>query len=106
MITFINCFTVPPGREEEFFSLWQDVNAYMAAKAGFVDHRLHRSLDPAATYRFVNVARWESPEAWQEAHDEGFRALVQQPQWQDFPSLPGLYEPVHEGSRRDAAAEV
>jgi heme-degrading monooxygenase HmoA len=103
MITFINCFTVQAGREEEFLPLWQEVNTYMAAKPGFVDHRLHRSLDPAATYRFVNLAHWESTDAWQQAHDEGFRALVQRAEWQDFPSLPGLYEPVHEGVRRDSA---
>jgi hypothetical protein len=48
-------------------------------------------------FRFVNVARWASVEDFNAAHDEGFRALVSQPAWTDFRSLPGLYEVVHEG---------
>jgi heme-degrading monooxygenase HmoA len=106
MIAFINCFTVPAGREDEFLDLWTAVNVYMAAKPGYVDHQLRRSLEPGATYRFVNFAHWESAEAWSAAHDEGFRALVTAPEWSDFGSLPALYEsePVHQGSR--AAGEA
>lgn len=97
VVTLVNCFEVPAGREEEFFSLWQQVNAYMRTKKGYLGHKLHRSLAPDARYRFVNVAQWASPADFQAAHDEGFRALVQQPAWADFTSTPSLYEVVHEG---------
>jgi len=99
MITLVNCFEVPAGREEEFFSLWKQVNDHMKQRRGYVGHKLHRSVDPAARFRFVNVAQWESLEAFQAAHDEGFRALVSQPAWQPFRSSPGLYEVVHQGER-------
>ncbi len=101
MITFVNCFTVPAGREEEFLAQWTAVNHYMAAKPGYVDHALHRAVDANSTYRFVNIAHWESAPAWRDAHDEGFRALLADPVWQDFSSVPGLYEnePVHHGNR-------
>ena len=97
-VTLVNCFQVPAGRESEFFSLWQNVNTYMRGKPGYLGHKLHRSLAPDAAYRFVNVAQWESMQDFQAAHDDGFRALVNQPQWADFRSTPGLYEVVHEAT--------
>lgn len=99
MITFVNQFAVPEGRDEEFLDLWTQVNAYLAPKAGYVDHALHRSLDPGASHRYVNLAHWDSVDDWRAAHDEGFRGLVQQPQWRDFPSQPAVYDatPVHAG---------
>jgi heme-degrading monooxygenase HmoA len=103
-VPFVNCFEVPPGREDAFFALWQEVNAYMAAKPGYVGHRLHRSLSPEAKFRFVNYAEWESAEHWRAAHDDGFRRLVSRPEWSEFPSTPGLYEIVHAGSAADAVS--
>lgn len=101
MVTLVNCFEVPAGREEEFFTLWQQVNAYMRNKRGYVGHKLHRSLAPDARYRFVNIVQWTSSEEFQAAHDEGFRALVQQQDWAPFRSMPALYEVVHEGKGVD-----
>ncbi|MBO1767586.1 antibiotic biosynthesis monooxygenase [Allobranchiibius sp. GilTou38] len=98
MVHFLNCFEVPASRDEEFLSLWREVNAYMARKPGYVSHRLHRALADDARFRFINTAEWESPRACQEAHDDGFRALVGKPQWRAFRSTPGLFEIVHEGS--------
>ncbi len=99
VVTLVNCFQVPAGREDEFFSLWRQVNDHMRQKKGYLGHKLHRSLAPDAQFRFVNVARWESLEDFNAAHDEGFRALVSQPAWAAFRSSPALYEVVHEGSR-------
>ncbi len=96
MVTLINCFDVPAGREQEFLKLWEQVNDYMRAKPGYVSHKLHRAVTPDAPYRFVNVAQWTSVEKFGAAHDNGFRALVTQPQWAAFSSHPGLYEVVHE----------
>ena len=97
MVTLVNCFEVPAGREEEFFSLWREVNDYMRKQRGYVSHKLHRSLDPGAHFRFINVAQWESKEHFNAAHDACFRALVTNPAWQPFRSMPGLYEVVHPG---------
>ncbi len=98
MVTLVNCFEVPAGRESEFFSLWQQVNRYMRAKPGYLAHKLHRSLAPEARYRFVNVAQWESQAHFAAAHDDGFRALVSRPEWAAFTSTPALYEVVHTGT--------
>lgn len=50
-VTLVNCFQVPQGREQEFFSLWQQVNSYMRGKKGYLGHKLHRSLAPDAHFR-------------------------------------------------------
>ncbi|HTT26939.1 MAG TPA: antibiotic biosynthesis monooxygenase family protein [Solirubrobacteraceae bacterium] len=94
---FMNCFEVPAGHEDAFLALWQEVNAYMATKPGYVSHRLHRSLAPEARFRFINYAEWESPEHWRAAHDDGFRQLVSRPEWSEFSSTHALYEVVHAG---------
>jgi hypothetical protein len=62
-VTLVNCFEVPAGREGEFLALWQQVNEYMRAKKGYLEHELHRSMAPDARFRFVNVAngrRWRT----------------------------------------------
>ncbi len=105
-VPFVNCFEVPAGREETFLALWQEVNAYMAAKPGYVCHRLHRSLAPDAKFRFVNYAEWESVEDWRAAHDEGFRQLVSGPEWAEFSSTHALYEVVHAGDASAAATST
>jgi heme-degrading monooxygenase HmoA len=97
-VTLINSFHVPAGREDEFFTLWKQVNTYMQAKPGYRSHKLYRSLAPDATYRFVNVAQWDSLQQFHAAHDEGFRALAANPAWSNFPPpSPCMYEVVHEG---------
>jgi heme-degrading monooxygenase HmoA len=96
VVTLINCFEVPAGREEEFFAGYQKVNAYMRAKKGYVSNKMHRSLAPDAKFRFVNVVQWESREACEAAHDAGFRELISQPQLSGIRSTPALYEVVHD----------
>lgn len=96
MVKFLNCFEVPAGMEDEFLEHWREVNAYMAAKPGYVGHRLHRSVSPDAKYRFVNYVEWSSPQTWADAHDDGFRALVSQSHWTAFTTTPALYDVVHE----------
>jgi len=97
-ITFINLFDVPAGTDEEFMRFWSSVNEYMRAKPGYLSHRMHRSLAPEARYRYANVVQWESPEAWEAAHDDGFRALVTAPDLPEFTSVPTLFEVIHAGS--------
>jgi heme-degrading monooxygenase HmoA len=105
MVTLVNCFDIPQGRDAEFLQLWQQVNTYMRGKKGYIGHKLHRSLDPNARFRFVNVAQWVSLEDFNAAHDDGFRALVTHPIWADFRSFPALYEVVHEARTEGNAAQ-
>jgi heme oxygenase (mycobilin-producing) len=60
----INSFIVPEGRETEFLAAWNKTAALMQQAPGFIDTTLHRTLDSEARFQFVNVAHWESPDAF------------------------------------------
>src|SRR5262245_11834165 len=96
-VTYINSFEVPAGRDEDFFAMWSEVNAYMRKQPGYLSHRLHRSLASDARYRYVNVVQWESVAHWQDAHGDEFRAIVTRPDQHVFASLPCMYEAVDVG---------
>ncbi|MBV8885567.1 MAG: antibiotic biosynthesis monooxygenase [Chroococcidiopsidaceae cyanobacterium CP_BM_RX_35] len=66
-VVLINVFVVPKGKEEEFISTWKETAQQMKNQPGFIDTKLHRSLDSDARFQFINVAHWESPESWQAA---------------------------------------
>lgn len=104
-VTFINCMVVAPGREDEAFAVWREINAYMVTKPGYRWHRLHRRSDPSAPFGQINLARWESAEAWRAAHDAGFRALAARP---DLPFEPvaTLCELVDDPERAAAAGAL
>ena len=92
-VTLINCFVVAEGREDAFQKLWSGTSHYFRAQPGFISLRLHRALSPGASFRLINVAEWGSAAQFAQAHAAAeFKALVSQPQWQEFPSSPALYE--------------
>ena len=94
-VTLINPFEVAADREAAFVEGWKQTAAVFAGKPGFLDTRLHRSLDPASRFRFVNVAHWSGAEAWAEAMrafppKEGGVAGIK--------ANPALYAPMPGGS--------
>ncbi len=94
-VTLINRFTVTPDRDDEFLGLWTATSAFFRQQPGFVSLRLHRAVSADAEHRWVNVATWASAPEFRAAHAaEGFRRLVAQPAWRQFPSSPTLYELV------------
>jgi heme-degrading monooxygenase HmoA len=90
-VILINPFEVPAGDEERFLAGWEGVRALLATQRGYLGTRLHRSL-AAASFRFVNIARWSSPLM--------FSRAVQRPELQQaaaaltFASHPALYQVV------------
>jgi heme-degrading monooxygenase HmoA len=88
-VVLINPFEVPPENEAEFLSGWETARDFMQRQKGYVSTRLHRSLDPTARFRFINVAEWESAADFQAAlhHPE----LVQLRNVTPFVHYPALY---------------
>jgi heme-degrading monooxygenase HmoA len=77
--------------DDQFMEGWGRAADYMRARPGFVSTRLHRAVSPNPRFRFVNVAEWESPQA--------FQAAVTSPEFQAMaagtpPNYPALYEVV------------
>jgi heme-degrading monooxygenase HmoA len=68
--TLINVFVVPEEKEEEFLERWQATSKVFQSSGWLLEAHLHRNTDAGnTTFRFVNVARWASAEAWRLAHE-------------------------------------
>jgi len=91
-VVLINPFEVPAGKEEEFLKGWEAARNFMQRQKGYVATRLHQSLDPAARFRFINVAEWETAADFQAAlHHPDFVTLRDSV---PFPHYPSLYEVI------------
>lgn len=76
-VTLINVFEVPTELVDVFIAQWRERAALMSTKPGFLDSRLHRALSSQTRFQIVNVAHWESREAWQAATaDTEFQELI------------------------------
>jgi heme-degrading monooxygenase HmoA len=96
-VTLINAFEVPPEADEPFIAGWERARDFLATRDGFSRTALHRALRRDARFRFVNVARVDSPEAWKRAIADPAFPGGKMP----FPAHPGLYEVVHEDGALD-----
>ncbi|MGX1884895.1 antibiotic biosynthesis monooxygenase family protein [Streptomyces sp. NPDC055287] len=108
-VTFINIFEVAAEQLDEFVAQWQQRAALMSTKPGFLDTRLHRARSSESRFQLVNVAHWESQEAWEAATaDTEFRqrteAARDNPQTPVI-SSPGLYDVAVEFSAVTAEAK-
>ena len=76
-VVLINPFEAGPGREAECLAMWNRAADLLRTKPGFRSTALHESMSPEARFRYVNVAVWESPQAFQAAvSDPAFRAAT------------------------------
>jgi heme-degrading monooxygenase HmoA len=66
-VVLINLFEVPAEADEGFIAAWERTRDFLAAQPGYRSTALHRSLGGDAEFRFVNVAEWASPAAFQAA---------------------------------------
>jgi heme oxygenase (mycobilin-producing) len=97
-VTLINVFEVPAEQVDAFIALWRDRAAIMSRQPGFRDSRLHRAISSDTRFPLVNVAHWDSQEAWQAAaanpeFQAALRELAEQPGVR-FTAHPGLYRGV------------
>src|SRR3954470_19813213 len=101
-VTLINAFEVPSQADEAFIAGWERARDFLAGRHGFSRTALHRALRPDAAFRFVNVARVDSPEAWRRAiADPAFPGGKMA-----FAAHPGLDDVVYEDGACDDADGV
>lgn len=62
-VLLINVFEVPAGTEPHFVEWWEKSSTCLAKEPGFVDAKLHRSVQPGTPFQFINIAHWETAEA-------------------------------------------
>jgi heme-degrading monooxygenase HmoA len=101
-VTLINAFEVRAEADEPFIAGWERARDFLATRDGFSRTALHRALRRDAAFRFVNVARVDSPEAWQRAIADPAFPGGKMP----FPAHPGLYDVVHEDGELDGDGVV
>jgi heme-degrading monooxygenase HmoA len=109
-VTLINPFEVPEGREQEALKDWEAAAVYLRQQPGFIStnlhqavspgakfhFNLHQAVSPGAKFHFINVAKWESAEAFQAAVTSAeFQALIKSTV-ENFPHYPALYEVIRE----------
>ena len=89
--TLINCFEVAPDQDERFLALWKQADELLRKRGGYRSTRLHRSLDPRARFRWINVAELDAVETWQSMiRSPEFGAIAAQ--MAEFRPSPALYE--------------
>jgi quinol monooxygenase YgiN len=67
-LTLVNLFTVPEGEADAFEARFKAVCEKLGGMPGFEGTELHRNAGVGdQSYAFVNIARWESADAWREA---------------------------------------
>lgn len=90
-VTLINSFEVPAGDEPMFLEQWKRTSEQAEAKPGFIETKLHRALRDDARFLYVNVAVWESEDAYHAA----FKSIgVQEPGVSSVRANPALYKVV------------
>ncbi|HEY3188947.1 MAG TPA: antibiotic biosynthesis monooxygenase family protein [Solirubrobacteraceae bacterium] len=101
-VTLINAFEVPPEADEPFVEGWERARDFLQTRDAFRATALHRALRPDVDFRFVNVARVDSPDAWRQAIAEPAFPGAEMP----FTAHPGLYEVAHEDGTPDGTEGV
>ncbi|MEV6386515.1 antibiotic biosynthesis monooxygenase family protein [Nocardia xishanensis] len=66
-ITFVDAFELPADRIEEFLPHWLGRAELISKAPGFRDNRLHRAVDADTRFQLVDIAHWDSAEAWRAA---------------------------------------
>ncbi len=92
-VTLINVFEVPQGQLQAVEKAWAAARDFLQDEPGYIDTALHRALDDTARFRLVNVAHWDSPEAFRAAIEKMRAAGVFQ-QIEGLVATPMLYQVV------------
>ncbi len=63
-VVLINAFEVPEGQRDATVAAWENARDFLATQPGYISTALHGAMMPDARFELVNVARWESPDAF------------------------------------------
>lgn len=89
-VVLINVFEVAEGQREATTAAWEIARDFMADQPGYISTALHGAVTPDARFEIINVAKWESPEAFIAAADAMREAGIFQPPEGVFAN-PALY---------------
>lgn len=93
--TLINSFEVPSDRLEESIKYWETCRDFLMNEPGYISTKLHRSIKNDARFQLVNVATWETPEAFMNASKKMASELGVSPV-EGLKANPALYTVIRE----------
>ncbi|WP_434288068.1 antibiotic biosynthesis monooxygenase family protein [Celeribacter sp. SCSIO 80788] len=82
-VTLINVFEVPEGQRDSAIASWEAARDFLAGQPGYISTSLQASLAPDARFALINIAKWDTPEAFAEATRKMQAANI-------FPPVEGL----------------
>jgi heme-degrading monooxygenase HmoA len=92
-VVLINAFEVPAGQAGQFIAAWEQTRDFLQSQPGYIETALHQALTPDADFLFVNIARWQTAEAFTAAiRSAGFRESASG--LAGYPPHPALYRVV------------
>jgi heme-degrading monooxygenase HmoA len=74
--------------------MWEAFAEYFRKQPGYISTELHKAIDPDAKFQFINIAKWESADAFQSAPNNPEIMEVAKDLPSDIPHYPGLYEVI------------
>jgi|GEM_PF-1455452 len=84
----INPFRVPREGHADLVRRWEELARFLRKQPGFMDARLHRSIDPDAWFPFISSTFWTSPAALEKAVSQSeVSRLVGQMRLDGYPAL-------------------
>ncbi|MBW3694857.1 antibiotic biosynthesis monooxygenase [Vibrio sp. T187] len=94
-VILINTFSVAGEKEAETLAYWEEARDILEQQPGYVSTKLHRSLSTDATYRFVNVAVWQTSKQFKEAI-ANMQAVLPKLALEGVSADPNLYEVIRD----------
>jgi heme oxygenase (mycobilin-producing) len=102
-VTLINVVEIPADQIYQFMVGWKQRADIMSTLPGFRDYALHRALLPESRFQLVNVAHWDSREAFEAAMtNPEFHSLRTVVQGEfDVTGTPALYQVIASDRRHE-----
>ncbi|NKB19429.1 MAG: antibiotic biosynthesis monooxygenase [Alphaproteobacteria bacterium] len=94
-VVLINPFTVPKDKLDDAIKSWETGRNFLSQQPGYISTKLHQSLSPDAQYLLINVAEWETPEAFKAA-TTAMRAKAKFPPIEGVVPAPALYSVIRD----------
>ena len=100
-VILINPFVVPEGKMEESIKYWESHRDFLKTQPGYISTKLHQVLQDQAfmgenRYQLINVAVWESQEAFFAAAQKMRAALGNSGTVEGLQGNPALYQVIRE----------
>jgi heme oxygenase (mycobilin-producing) len=94
-VVLINVFETSAATLDEAVRYWEASRDFLARQPGYVSTRLHQAITPDTRFQLINVAVWESAEAFAAAIAR-MRQEMRLPPPAGLQSFPGLYRVIRE----------